>query len=233
MHKSHSRASRNLGGQTGATGRFDAGACLVAPSRHPGPLSFIGLSLALLWAQQSPDRKPPNPDLADRLADIQRKLNTTEPVNVTAQRALQYGRSYLASSETAFRSGHLFVADRLSGAADALVHIAEHQQHLRTGGGPKPPPSAEDIRDHLQRVYFRTHEADYFLQLSHDPRAALFPKWARDLYQLALRAYDRRDLLAADENAKCADEVVKALEDLAQAATPAHIPPPPVPPPRL
>jgi hypothetical protein len=99
------------------------------------------------------------------------------------------------------------------------------------GGGPKGPPPAEEIKDHLQRVYFRTQQPDYFLQQSQDPRAASFPKWARDFYQLALRAYDRKDMIAADENAKCADELVKALENLAQAATPMNIPPrPPRPP---
>jgi hypothetical protein len=118
----------------------------------------------------------------------------------------------------------------MADAADALLHVAEHQQHLRAADGPKGPSPAGEIRDHLQRVYFRTQQADYFLSQSHDSRAASFPKWARDFYQLAVRAYERKDLIAADENAKCAEEIVKALESLAQAASPANIPAPPKPP---
>jgi hypothetical protein len=110
-------------------------------------------------------------------------------------------------------------------AADSLLHIAEHQQHLHTGGGPNGPPPPPLTSDQLQRVYFRTRQADYFLAQSHDPRAASFPKWATDFYQLAVRAYERKDMVAAGENARCAEEVVKALESLAQAAASANVRP--------
>ncbi|MDQ2777057.1 MAG: hypothetical protein M3Y57_19365 [Acidobacteriota bacterium] len=187
-------------------------------------------AVALLWAQQPPPRpRPPKPP-GPAISDIRWQLNATKPVDVTAKRALQFSHVYLARAEKVVRSGQLFTADRLAEAADSLLHIAEHQQHLRTGGGPKGPPLAPEIQDHLQRVYFRIQQADYFLQQSHDSQAVSFPKWARDFYQLALRAYDRKDMVAADENAKCAEEVVKALENLAQAASPANIPPPPRPP---
>jgi hypothetical protein len=178
--------------------------------------------------------RPPAPDPAAHIADIRRKLETTKAVDLTARRALDYGRSFLSSAEQELRSGHSFRADRMAGAADSLLHVAEHEQHLREGGGPagSPPPAA--IKDHLQRVYFRTQQADYFLNQVHDARAASFPKWARDFYQLAVRAYERRDWLTADENAKCSEEIVKALENLAQAASPANIPtPPPQPKPPL
>ena len=185
-------------------------------------LGLFVLALTQVWSQQPPPGPPGPPRLgiSDRLIELRRKLDSAPAVNATARRALQFSRTYLESAERARRSGRLFSADRLVEAADAMLHIAEHQQHLRTGGGPKGPPPAEEVQDHLQRVYFRTQQADYFLSQSHDPDAVSFPKWSRDFYELARRAYDRKDLLAADENAKCADEVVKALENLAQAATP-------------
>jgi hypothetical protein len=123
----------------------------------------------------------------------------------------------LASAEGAARSDQPFRADRLAAAADALLHVAEHQQHLRRGGGANRPPSANAIQDQLQRVYFRTQQADYFFNQSHDARAHSFPQWARDFYQLAVRDNERRDFIAADENAKSSDDVVRALENLAQA----------------
>lgn len=180
---------------------------------------------------------PPGPDAnrtGTHLAEIRQRINETKPVDTTAERALEYSRSYLNKAEQALRARQVFVADRLIGAADALDHIAEHQQHLQTGPGPKGPPYPQEMSEHLQRVYFRIQQSDYFFEQSHDTEAAGFPKWARDFYQLAVRANDRQDMVAADENAKCAEEVVKALENLAQAASPrpAGPPAPPAPPPR-
>ncbi len=195
------------------------------------PVIFFLLAMGTVWAGQRPPAPPPGPNAANHVADIRRKLKSTKPVDVTAQRALQYSHAYLGSAEDSLRAGRAFEADRLAAAADALLHIAEHQQHLRTGGGPKGPPPPAAIQDHLQRVYFRTQQAEFFLHQSHNREAASFPKWAGDFYQLAVRAYERKDWVAADENAKCADEVVKALENLAQAVSPATVPPPPPPPP--
>lgn len=186
------------------------------------PVLALATAVVVLWAQGGPPGPLPRPrpaDPANHVADLHQKLASMKAVDVTAQRALAYGREFLASAEQSIHSGHRFEADRLAEAADSLIRVAEHQEHLRAPDGPKGPPasSAELIRDHLQRVYFRTQQADYFLNQSHDSRAAYFPKWARDFYQLALRDYDRKDFIAADENAKSSDDVVRALESLAQA----------------
>ena len=203
--------------------------------RIAGQLGFLAALPVLFWMQAGPPGppRPPGPARTDRVTEIRRKLSSTKPVDVTAERALAYCRLFLASSETASRSGQAFQADRMAEAADSLLHVAEHQQHLRSGGGPAGPPPAAPVHDHLQRVYFRTEQADYFLSQAHDARAASFPKWARDFYQLAVRAYERKDFVAADENAKSADEIVKALENLAQAASPNITPPPTLPKPPL
>lgn len=184
---------------------------------------------APLW--QPPPPRPPRVDVPTRVADITRKLGSTTPVNTTAKLALQFSRIYLGEAREQLRQAQLFRADRLAGAADALIHIAEHQDHLQQGGPPKGPPPANDIKNHLQHVYFRVSQANFFLRESHDRNASSFPKWAREFYQSALRSLDHNELLAADENAKCADEVVRALENLAQAASPMEIPPPPGGPP--
>lgn len=128
-------------------------------------------------------------------------------------------------------AGKGFKADRLTEAADSLVHVAEHQQHLaERKHGPRPPPPP-DLADHLARVYFRTKQADYFLRQSNDGRASELPKWARSFYQSAMADYERKDFARADENAKSSEEVVKALENIAQAAMPLPVEPvPPVPP---
>jgi len=164
--------------------------------------------------QQAPGApKPP-----DRLAEILRQTATTKAVDKTAQRALGYSRAFAESGERRLQSGQLFAADRMAEAADAMLHVAEHQQHLRAQSEPKGPPPNAPLQDQLQRTYFRIQQADYFVSEAHDARAVSFPKWSRDFYQLAVRAYERHDLPAADENAKSAEDVVRALESLAQAA---------------
>ncbi len=197
---------------------------LVAVFRMCGPFAARVTSFVLLWAQAGPppppappESRPPGPDLANHIADIRRKMDSTKPVDLTAQRALEYGRGFLANAESALRSDQPFRADRLAGAADSLLHVAEHQEHLR-GDGPKGPPPAGAMQDQLQRVYFRTQQANYFFAQSRDPRAKSFPQWARDFYQLAVRDSERKDFIAADENAKSSEDIVRALENLAQAA---------------
>jgi hypothetical protein len=177
----------------------------------------------LLPQPPTPPRPPqPGPPYAQRItqhiADIRRKIEKTPAVSTTARRALEYSRFYLQRAETSLRAQHQFAADRTAAAADALLRIAEHQEHLRTNGGPKGPPPLPEVRRHLERVYFQLQQADYFLAESRDRKATPFPKWARDFYQVAAKAAESGDTVAADENAKCAEEVVRALENLAQAA---------------
>ena len=167
--------------------------------------------------------------MPNRLEEIGARANSIQPVDATAKRAVEYSRMYLKKAQAAQGQRQQFVADRLADAADALLRVAEHQQHLRTGGGPKGPPPAPNIQSHLQRAYFRTQQAGYFFEQSKDRQAAALPDWAHAFYQLAVRAYDRQDLLAAEENAKSAEDIVKALESLAQAAAPVPPPPPPRP----
>ena len=110
-----------------------------------------------------------------------------------------------------------FVADRLVAAADSLSHIAGHQRHLRDEDRPKQPSPPDDIAGHLWRVYFRTRQAQHFLQQANDPEATALPKWARDFYQLATRAYERHDRVAADEmfSRVSRPDGVRSVEDAA------------------
>jgi hypothetical protein len=185
--------------------------------------------------------------LADRLADARQKRDRTRAVDTTAQRALEYGKVYLDRAEKSLKAGQPFVCDRLLSAADSLRHIALLRERLREPDRPQehdrnravdamhdgnPPPGPDRFHEGpassagaLEMVYFRVQQADFFYEQSHDPEAKPFPKWARDFYQLAARDIERQDLVAAEVNARCAEEVVRALENLAQAAAP--MPPPP------
>ena len=140
---------------------------------------------------------------------------------------LALARTYLQKSES-LQVGSPFAATRILGAADALISAAEHQQHLDRKEGPSPPNSAE-IASHVDRVYFRLQQADYFDKQSGDPNAQIIAGFARQYYQSALRASDKGDLREADECAKSADELMRALENLALSTA---VPPKPGPEPR-
>jgi hypothetical protein len=139
---------------------------------------------------------------------------------------------YLDRSEQR-ESKHPFASNRDLAAADALSRAVEHQEHILTSTGPPPPP-IEEIGRHLERVYFRLQQTDYFVRESADPNAKRIAAGARGYYQRAVKARDRSDGRTADECAKSADECIRALESLAQASAtgppPATLGPPPPPP---
>ena len=80
------------------------------------------------------------------------------------------------------------------------------------------------VRD-LERSYFRAQQGDYFARQSQESDTAEYVVTARQLYQLARAAYDRRDLRRARDLAKASRRVIGGLEDLAQAAVPLPEPP--------
>jgi hypothetical protein len=152
---------------------------------------------------------------------VRRRLSEVKAADGTAKNILALAKIYLARSDQEKNSP--FAATRYLVAADALGHAAEHQQHL-LNGGPSPPDRAELTR-HLERVYFRLQQADYFVRQSADPNAETIAGFARHYYQEALRA--GADVRTADECAKSTEELMRALESLAQSTAPP--PPPPKP----
>jgi hypothetical protein len=137
---------------------------------------------------------------------------------------LALAKTYLDRSES-LQFGSPFAATHILVAADALIRAAEHQQHLQQKDGP-PPPISTEITRHLDRVYFRLQQADYFVKQSADPNAQAIADFARQYYQGALRATDNGDLRTADECAKSTDELMRALENLALSTA---LPPKPGP----
>jgi hypothetical protein len=100
----------------------------------------------------------------------------------------------------------------------------DHIRHFRDPEKVDFPPRDEQAR-RLERAYFRIRQADYFQAQSKDAHAKPLVRSARQFYQRARQAYDRRDSRGADEYAKVAEEIVKALETLARLATPTPVPP--------
>jgi hypothetical protein len=186
------------------------------------------------WSQGPPPPPPPRgrpgpPRLDARVIDdhiqkVRRHLEEIKPKDQDCEMLLAVAHRNLGRAEEKVHANDLFVADRLVAASDAFLHAAEHPLHLEEG--PKGPrPDAEEIANHLQRVYFRLQQADFFARTSGDEEAKQLPGVARKFYERSLGAYDKNDWLGADEFAKSADDTIRGLENLAQSATP----PPPGP----
>jgi hypothetical protein len=190
----------------------------------------------LLWSQQGPPPPEPPPRgrpgpprldsraIDDHIQKVRRHLQEVKPKDQDCEMLLALAGRNLDKAEEKAHGNDLFVADRLIVASDAFIRAAEHPLHVEEG--PKGPrPDAEEIAGHLQGVYFRLQQSDFFARTSGDEKAKQLPGLARRFYEKSLQAYDKNDWFGADEFAKSADDTIRGLENLAQAATP----PPPRP----
>ncbi|HLH40379.1 MAG TPA: hypothetical protein VKX39_14610 [Bryobacteraceae bacterium] len=157
----------------------------------------------------------------DRIDRLRRQLEYTHSADPERQTLLWNSGVYANKADQTWRTQQPYIADRILAAAESLFRASDHLQHIAGAPGFPPPPSppAEDVSRRLAQVYFRTREADFFLQEIHDNSASPLVSLLRQYYQRAVQAYDRSDFRGADEYGKAAEEIVKALENLAQAAT--------------
>src|SRR5579872_642773 len=117
----------------------------------------------------------------DRLQRLRWQFAQPEP-DPERRTLLTLSGSYANRAEQIWRAGQPYIADRTLAGAEALVHASDHLEHLKDASGPPPPP-AEAVSRHLADVYFRTREADYFLQEIHDGSASPLVSLARQYYQ--------------------------------------------------
>jgi hypothetical protein len=190
-----------------------------------------------VWSQGVPP-PPPHPPgahpgpprldeqgIGERIQRVRSRLSQLNVKDKDSERLISIARRELGRAEEKLRGNQLYAADRLQAASDAFMHAAEHSVHLEED--PKGPvPQATEIADHLQRVYFRLQQADFFAGSSGETDVKALPPLARRFYEQARKAYDSGSWFAADEYAKSADDTIRGLENLAQAA----VPEPPRPP---
>jgi hypothetical protein len=182
-------------------------------------IGWIMSALAQPPPPKGPDKKGnENARFEDRLLRLRKQLANTRQPDTERQTLLWHCGIYADRADQISKTSQPYIADRTLAAAESIFHAADHLEHLKESQGPPPPP-AEDVSRHLSQVYFRTRQADYFLQEIRDNSASPLAALARQYYQRAVQAKDRSDLRGADEYGKTAEELVKALENLAQAAT--------------
>jgi hypothetical protein len=157
-------------------------------------------------------------DFQGRLDRLRSQLQFTRAAGQDMKTLLQRAGTYAERAGQASTT-QPYIADRTLAAGEALFRASDHLQRAAdTANYPPPlPPPAQDFGRRLAHAYFRTREADFFLQEARDNTASPLPALARQYYQRAVQAYDA-GRAGADVYLGAAEEIVNALEFLAQAA---------------
>jgi hypothetical protein len=222
-------------------GRFPIKARRTIGGKCCGLRFFLAIMLSCgiaraVWSQQLPAPPPPPPQrfgppkldraaVLDHLEKVRRQLENAKPNGPEIETLVKAAHRALDAASEKVRAKDYFGAEQRIAAADAFRRAAEHPGHVAEG--PKGPvPQSHEIADHLQQVYFRLQQAEYFADSSGDADAKALPPVARRFYEDARKAFDAGNWFTADEYAKSADDTVHGLENLAQAAAPAPPPPP-------
>lgn len=178
--------------------------------------------------QRSPPPRPPRLDrarVADQINRIRHDLAQRSAVGATEKEILAEAKSCLQHAQKQLDRNQVFAASRLTGAAESLARALDLLQHRGDSPAPPPPPG-QNLNEHLIQVYFRVRQVDYFLQQSHDSGAKPLAELARRFYEQARQAFDRNQARQAEDYAGAAEDMVQALEFLAQSAVRATSPPP-------
>lgn len=173
-------------------------------------------------AGQRPPPPPPPPPLdrvgvADKINRIRRALAQRSPADATEKEIFSEANICLQGAQKQFARNRVFAASRLARAAEALSHALDRLQPRDDAPAPPRPPG-QDLRGHLIEVYFRVRQADYFLQQSHDAGAKPLAELAHRFYEQARQAFDKNQERRAEDYAEAAEDMVQALEFLAQSA---------------
>lgn len=170
-------------------------------------------------AQKKEDRR-----LQERMARTRERFARAKTNDPAAKVLENSAFSYLASAEQFLSNKKTLTAGEMAEAADALSRAVDHLSHAQDLSK-KDFPDRKEQSQHLEKVYFRVQQADYFQELSKELKTKPLASLAKEFYQRARQAYDRQDARHTDEYTKVADEIVKCLEHLAHAATPVPEPP--------
>jgi hypothetical protein len=165
----------------------------------------------------------------ESLREVSARLNrlSSRPNLVQENRFLHEQASALAERSRQAPAGSYLLA-RLESAIDGLLDASEHILESSDTPRDRLENSGEENRRtarELERTYFRITQGDYFAAQSRENNAREYVLTARRLYQQARAAYDASDYRHARRLAEAGQEIISALESLAQAAVAAPEPP--------
>ena len=173
---------------------------------------------------QRSEAKKPRPKQQDWLAGTQKRLEslngttTTDAENADFKNLMEYTADLLDQAKSS--KDNQFQYSRLLLAANAMMDAADR---VLLALKPERPPEENDSRAAgfvLQGCYFRVRQAGYFAGISKDKKSSQYVKLASSLYQRARSAYDAKEYGKARLLGDASTSIVRALEHMAQAATP-------------
>ena len=186
--------------------------------------ALLGSGVAPEHALRAESRKERQRKKIEDLSEkIERRLKVRNPSKENVflhERAAVLLVRLMLSREDSYRF------DRLARATDALLEASERIFDAREKD--RDDDDDDDRRKtalDLQRDYFRLQQAQYFARQSGEKDAKLYVKCARAIYQQARRAFDAQTYEKAETLGDAASYIVRALENLAQAAI--RVPEPP------
>jgi hypothetical protein len=186
-------------------------------------LVALGGQISTLVTGRDKDKRD---ELREDLRDVARKLNRRLRVSNPSednvflnQRASEILNRANQARQDFYRCG------RLVKAADHLLEASENVFEAREPDRDREDDDRKEAALRLQRYYFRVQQADYFAGLSGEEDAEAYVKRARSLYHRARSAYDSQQYHRARKLGEAAEDIVSALEKLAQASV--RVPEPP------
>jgi len=154
--------------------------------------------------------------IQDQLARTQHRVDDVMLTSSDAKELVKKSRIYIARGETALANNHLAFAGPLSEAADALSRAVDHVVRARDITRTEYP-NRQRIEARMNTVGLRVKQAGYFQKLGEDPAAKGLVGLAQRYNDRARDAYRRGNRRETDEYTTTADEIIRALEYIAQA----------------
>jgi hypothetical protein len=156
--------------------------------------------------------------IEDRLARAKNRIDDVMLRNADAKELIKRSRVYIARAETALANHHSAFAGSLSEAADALSRALDHAARSKDVSR-TDYPSQKRLSDRLDTVGLRVQQANYFQKLGGDSTSKALVGLARRYNERARDAYRHGKRRETDEYTTTADEIIRALEYIAQAQT--------------
>ena len=173
---------------------------------------------------QRPEAKKPWQKPQDWLSGTQKRLESLKGTmapdaeNADLKNMALYATDLIdqakSSKDNQFQySRRLLAANAMMDAADRVLLALKPERHPESND----PRVAGFI---LQGCYFRVRQADYFAGISRDKKSNQYVRLASSLYQRGRSAYDANEYGKARLLGDASTLIVRALEYMAQAATP-------------
>ena len=145
-------------------------------------------------------------------------VTTTDAENADFKNIMEYIADLIEQAKSS--KDNQFQYSRRLAAANAMMDAADR---ILLTQKPQRPPEENDSRAAgfiLQGCYFRVRQADYFAGISRDKKSSQYVRLASSFYQRGRSAFDAKEYGKALLLGDASTSIVRALEYMAQAATP-------------